>query len=154
MKFHLKEICLMRHLRLFLVVFLAVIAALAAYEWYKIKRMEQYRKAAVIAEGLQEASMVKAIISQYAEVNGRLPASNRELGIPEPAAFNRTALVRLEVTTNGTIILTYNEKSGVANGAITLIPVIGASAGGMVWRCETASFKDIESWAPQCRYVQ
>ena len=143
----------MFHVKIFITVSLAVVITLGLYEWYNIKRSEKYLAAAYISEGFQKSMVVKMYISQYFSEKDKLPSSNTELGIPEPASFKGNALDSIEVTANGIITLKYNKMSGVSNGVIYLVPDVSNSISGIAWQCSTPSFNNIESWAPQCKFV-
>lgn len=104
-------------------------------------------------EGLAAAQSVKVAIAEVFTSTGKLPASNKEAGVAEPEQFNGQALQSLQVGRAGIITLAYNEKSGVRDGRILLIPDISNTTVVIKWRCESPDFKDIAVSMAQCEYA-
>lgn len=136
----------------FLTVVLAFTFVLAGYEWYNRRRIKHYLSAAQITSGLQMASSVKVQMADFHAMNGRYPTSNQELNLPEAAQFTSQPLPALEVSPNGTITLRFENKQGIKDGIIQLIPDETAPSLGVRWRCVTPSYAGIATWVPQCEY--
>ncbi|MDO8331512.1 MAG: pilin [Fluviicoccus sp.] len=107
----------------------------------------------LVAEGLTVASSVKVQVAEYYMTEGKLPSSNAMLGLPHAKEYVRNAIIGLEVQTDGTIVVKYNEKSGVKNGELRLKPDVSKMHMGIAWLCLSPSFRDIATWAPGCRYT-
>lgn len=136
----------------FLVTVLAVALTLGAYEWYQRHEREKYISKAYIAQGLALASGLKTRIAAYYQDMGELPASNAALGLPEPDAFANGSIARVTIGKGGAITIQYNEKAGVKDGVLILSPDVGRPHLGIVWTCQTPSFKDIAVTMPMCEY--
>ncbi|MAM88753.1 MAG: hypothetical protein CME36_15720 [unclassified Hahellaceae] len=114
---------------------------------------EQSTPQAEMIEGFLAGSAVRYAVQDYVIEHGRLPASNQDLGLPEPQAYARGALSSVAVGERGRITLTFNERSGVDDGTIQLVPIASDPLYGVQWDCKTPSFEDIQSWAPACRFA-
>lgn len=136
----------------FLTVVLALVLVLAGYEWYNRRRIKTYLSAAQITSGLQVANSVKVQMANFHEEYGRYPASNQELGLPESHQFASPSLSALEVSPNGVITLRFENRQGIQDGIIQLIPGDENTSLITRWRCVTPSYASIASWAPQCEY--
>ena len=109
---------------------------------------------AYISEGFSASAVVKAQVAEYFAVTGELPSSNAEANIRIPESYAGVSLKSVRVSRGGVITLTYDEKTGVNNGIIQLVPYVGNSALGLRWQCNTSSYKGIERMAPQCNYIK
>ena len=114
---------------------------------------EEPKVDAEMIEGFLAGSSVRYAVQDYAVEHGSLPASNADLGLPEPKAYARGSLAAVEVSERGRIILTFNERSGVDGGTIQLVPIASDALYGLQWDCRTVSYQGIQSWAPACRYA-
>ena len=108
---------------------------------------------AYISEGFSASAVVKAQVAEYYSVTGKLPSSNAEAGIRIPESYAGVSLKSVRISGGGVITLTYDEKTGVNNGTIQLVPYVGNSALGLRWQCNTSSYKGIERMASQCNYI-
>lgn len=136
-----------------LTIVVAVAVVLGGLEWYRVHQTGKLVAAAHVAQGLALAGSVKNHVAAFLAEQGRFPSSNDELGLPEAERFAGQALTRLAVSEGGIITVTFNKLSGVAGGTIRLLPDEDRTAVGMRWRCETPSYRDIATLAPQCSYV-
>lgn len=143
----------MFYIKIFLTVVFAVTLTLFGYEWFNKNRTQKYISAAHISEGIAASSSVKLHITEYYQMNGSFPSSNQEIDLPPSEKFTGQSLIRLQVSDGGIITLNYDEKSGVKNGIIKLIPSID-SVTGIKWKCITPSFKNISLSIPTCEYVK
>ncbi|MFK7824624.1 MAG: pilin [Oligoflexales bacterium] len=136
--------------KIFITVFVAVIAALFTYEkFYKIR----YKQAAYISEGIVQATRIKNHVMEYYMTTGKLPSTNNDLGIAPPEQFKSESLVSLEVSKGGIITLTFDRKSGVKNGIIQFSPKVRETMNPQ-WACTTPSYQKISSYYPQCKYIE
>ena len=136
----------------FVMTVIAVAVTLAAYEWYKRIEVKKHIAAAYISEGLTLASGVKNHVAGYYQDKGKLPSSNADVGLPPAGQFVGASVAGLEITERGVITIRYNDKSGVKEGILKLIPDVSKPHMGISWLCTTPSFKGIETWAPQCKF--
>ncbi|MDQ2077075.1 pilin [Marinimicrobium sp. ABcell2] len=105
-----------------------------------------------VLQGIQASATVRTEISVYYMERGQFPASNRELGLPEPGKFSGHPLTALEVSEGGVMTLTYGERSGVKNGVVQLIPAWSPHQ-GILWQCVTPSYPGLLEAAPDCEYA-
>ncbi len=113
---------------------------------------ERYLSAALVAEGLQVGMGAKVAVTEYYANRGEFPTSNEEAELDAPGEYQTEALVSMRVGDGGVVTLAYAEKVDGAPATIQLVPEVDAR-GGLRWRCETASYRDILRFAPQCKYV-
>jgi len=104
-----------------------------------------------IAEGFQTGVMLKQAIAEFYYHRGKLPASNKEVGLGAPEVYANHALQRAEVINNGVVKLTYDGLTGVDEGVVRLIPTV--VPGMLKWRCETTDYANISKYMPQCQYL-
>jgi type IV pilus assembly protein PilA len=131
-------------------VLLLLVAIPLAINKFGEETQNNHNQAMYLANGLSMTSTFKAYIGEYYFNTGKLPSNNSEAGLPNPENFSSDAVKSVEIL-NGTIITTYTEKSGIDGGRIYLI--LEPSDFQMQWRCETASYKLINKYIPQCNYV-
>lgn len=136
----------------FLTVVLALVLVLAGYEWYNRKRMKAYLSAAQINSSLQMARGVTVQMENFFAMQGRYPASNQELGLPEAHQLDSQTHPVLEVSAGGVLTLRFENKKGIKDGIIQLIPPDENTSWNTQWRCVTPSYAKIASRAPQCEY--
>ena len=122
---------------------------LAGYETYKQKEIDTYAQAVYISEGLMIANSIKSPVAEFYLTTGKLPASNNDLNLPAAKKYAGQSILSAEVL-NGTIKLTFDEKSGKENGVIKLTPDVSQPRMGIQWLCTSNSYEKISSWAPQC----
>ncbi len=104
-----------------------------------------------IAEGLQAGSLLKQASAEFYYQQGKLPSSNEDVGLGEPEVYASNALLSAGITANGVIQLIYDDRTGVANGVVSLIPTV--VPGMLKWRCETTDYASIGKYMPQCKYL-
>lgn len=113
---------------------------------------ERYLAAALLAEGFVVASNAKTAVAEYYMNYGKLPASNRDIGLPAADRFRGQSLRSMAIAAGGRITLTYDAKSGVDGGTIELVPDTSNPAMGIRWRCVTSSYEHITVTIPQCEF--
>ena len=106
-----------------------------------------------LAQGLTAASTAKVAITEYYYSNGEPPASNHDVGLAEAEQYKGDSLRNMTISRGGVITLTYDEKTGVDNGKIQLIPDINSAQAQLNWRCVSPSFANIAIMLPNCRYL-
>lgn len=104
-----------------------------------------------IAEGFQVGVLLKQATAEFYYHQGKLPSSNQEVGMGAPEVYANNALKSAEVTSNGEIKLTYDARTGVEGGVVSLIPTV--VPGMLKWRCETRDYQNIGKYMPQCQYL-
>jgi type IV pilus assembly protein PilA len=92
-----------------------VLAILTIVAAFAIPNDQNYVQRAYVAEGLSLATPAKAAMSEYASMNGSLPASigfgdsNTNFGLPSAADIQGTAVESIRIDGN-LIRITYNDK--------------------------------------------
>jgi len=107
---------------------------------------------AYLSEGLSRGTMAKLHITERYMLEGAFPSSNYGAGLPIPTEITGQSLKSLRVSTGGIITLTFDEKTGVEDGMIKLVPQYKDSFTGITWACFTSSYKYISKILPQCHY--
>jgi Pilin (bacterial filament) len=105
-----------------------------------------------LGEGWSAANQAKTAVAEAYQNSAKMPASNHEAGLPEPAQFKGRALNGLEVSGAGIVTLTYVALDGFGGGTVHLVPDASNPAMGVSWQCISPSFVDIASAIPQCEY--
>jgi hypothetical protein len=116
------------------------------------RERERHVAASLLSEGLLVASMAKVAIAEFYQSTGAWPSSNHDVGLNDPAQFRGRSLKRMHVSEGGVITLTYDEKTGVNDGTIRLVPDAGNPQMGVRWRCVSPSFREIAISIPPCEY--
>ena len=132
----------------------AVVLSVGSYFWYKSNRSDtaMYVAAAYISEGVSASARLKIAVEQYHAETGELPASNKQIGAPEPKELASVVVKGIEVTTGGVIVIRYDKRPGMDGGIVKLVPEVINPSGFFRWRCVTPSYKDIQSMLEACRY--
>lgn len=140
-----------KHLITFLVAFVACLAALYAYNQYQIRK---FQAVAHLVEGLTLASSFKGPVAGYFAAEGRFPKTNAEAGLGPAQQYHGQSVTSVAVTAGGRIVVTFNEKSGIAGGTILLTPAaLHGVDGNVSWECTSPSFSRIEAAMSTCKYV-
>jgi len=117
----------------------------------KATAMSDSKSVAIRTDFVAATGSMKTAIAEYYLTNGKLPASNAELGLPAPGEYRGTSLKSATVTPQGAIELTFDAASGIDGGQIRLVPDVDrAGAMGIRWRCESADFAQIADLLPAC----
>ncbi|MDH3744311.1 MAG: pilin [Acidobacteriota bacterium] len=140
-----------KHITQIGIVVLAVLGVLIGLHFYQKKTVEGHVKAGFLEHGLASANPVKRDVIQYYEEYGKMPSSNDELGLPEPADLSGRSLRGIEVTEGGQLILTFSYELGVDQGRIYLTPSL-ANPTMNSWSCTTPSYPKIEKLIPECEF--
>ena len=111
--------------------------------WYYQKQKADTARTAAITDGLSLANDAQSKILKYYFDHNEFPSTNAEAGIPRPESFQIKALKSITVKKGGQLWLHFNDKSGVDNGTVVLIPVMDINS-GKLWDCKTNSFPEIK----------
>lgn len=152
------------YLGLFVLMLVAVLLGLFAFDRYKTDQiagrpamnentLEGLARAAMIRDDFVRASgSAKLAFAEYMLTNGKAPKYNTDAGLSEPTEYRGQSLIRLDLLSDR-LVLTYDAKSGVADGRIELIAdVARINTMGISWQCVSPSFTDIQRILPGCRY--
>lgn len=107
---------------------------------------------AAISSAMSHVQQLKMLVTEHYLTNGEMPSSNKEMGLPSAREYSAGALQSLGVGKNGVIIAEFNERSGVRDGRLQMIPDDSKPHMGLLWKCVSPSFADIGSWMAGCEY--
>lgn len=150
----------MSNARIFGTVIASVVAlyaiSLLLQTWFIDRTQSRYVGAAMFAQALSEASLVRRYVDTHYAETGELPANNQAIGLGPPASFANGALAALEVR-DGHIILTLDQDD--MDGAVAVIRVERSRSGvggALKWRCESADLgaSFLKTSGSQCRHVE
>ncbi|MGQ9831568.1 MAG: pilin [Thermochromatium sp.] len=128
-----------------LMIVVAIIAILAAIA---LPTYQDYAKRAHVSEGLNLAASAKTAVSEFYASQGRFPKNNTSAGLPQAGSITGNAVRQVEVSTDGLITITYNEKVE-NNGTLLLSPE--ALAGAVTWTCKNGSISNARYIPSSCK---
>jgi hypothetical protein len=106
------------------------------------------------ADFVAATGRMQVAAAEYYNVYGKLPAHNKDAGLPEPEQYRGKTLRSASFGPNGVIELVFDAKSGRDGGRIRLVPDVShAPAMGMQWRCESPDYPQVKRVLPTCDYV-
>lgn len=92
-----------------------------------------------ISEGLNLATPLKTMVTEYFETYSQLPATNAAIHVPSEITFGgkwTESVVMSDVPSRGTIVITFdNTKLPELGGNNTLLLVPSEVSGHLTWRC-------------------
>ncbi|TMP48768.1 MULTISPECIES: pilin [unclassified Pseudoalteromonas] len=118
-----------------LMIVVAIIGILAAVA---LPAYQDYTKRAHVSEGLNLAAAAKGAVTEYYVSEGDWPSTNDEAGLPASGAMTGNAVDSVEITGDGTIVITYNEKV-TQDATLILVPGIPSGGGTISWTCNTGT---------------
>lgn len=129
-----------------LMIVVAIIGILAAVA---LPAYQDYTKRAHVSEGITLAASAKAAVTEYYVSQAVWPKSNAEAGLPASTAITGNAVKSVEVKTDGTITVVYNDK--VTDDATVIFePSVASTGGSITWTCNSGTV--IDNYLPaNCR---
>jgi type IV pilus assembly protein PilA len=94
--------------------------------------------------------MLKLALSEYYVSTGKWPANAQQAGLGPAESFAGGAVSRIEVGTNGAIIVTLNDTLA-AGARIRLQPDANLQGGTINWRCSTEGAEALRRFRPPSR---
>lgn len=121
-----------------LMIVVAIIGILAAVA---IPAYQDYTVRAKISEGIALASSAKVAVTDTALSLGRfagtaLPA-NASYGLASPASITGNNVEKIEINTNGAIIITYFNDANINGDTLMLVPYVNPGRGAVTWSCSS-----------------
>ena len=118
------------------------------------RTLAEERALAAIISDFSAVSGVRLAIAEFYMSNGRMPATNAEVGLPAPETYKGQSLVSVKVGDGGTMLLTFDVASGVEGGVIEWQPdLAGLESMGLQWHCQTHDYPQIVRALPNCVFV-
>lgn len=136
----------------FLSMVMAIVLVLYLCYLYYGREIGEFKNKVSIVNGMRMASQIKTDISEYYQSNNSFPNSSSELFLPKPEEFADGAVKSLGLESEGVIKITYNEKSGIDNGLIYIVPDVSRSWIGITWKCISTNIKNISSLIEECHF--
>lgn len=125
-----------------LMIVVAIIGILAAIA---IPAYQDYTIRAQASEGMSLVDGAKTSIAEYYTTNGSLPTNNATAGLATDVSINGNYVSQVDVTSTGTIKVTYGNKANTAHLSgkfLFLSPV--THAGSISWTCGSTG-TDVEA---------
>jgi len=115
------------------------------------QRLENSRRA-MLHSALASASMFKVAVTEFYLLEGRLPASNNQVGLATPADYRSDAVRSIAIGAGGIITVTLNEKlAASAKTEIILEPQATKDARIGKWQCTSNAARDIQAMLASCK---
>lgn len=92
---------------------------------------------ALLLKDLATADSAKLAISETWASTGAPPASNEAAGLLPPASFARDFLRTLTVRKDGSVLLAFDPRIGVANAGVLMVPDLQKDSSHLNWHCST-----------------
>ena len=114
----------------------------------------EQRAIEAIRNDIVAISSVKVAITEHYMSIGRMPLTNAEAGLPEPAEYRGRSLRSLSIGDDGRIVLEFDGLWGHDGGIIEFVPDLGGTeAMGVQWHCATSDYPQIMRALPSCDYA-
>ena len=130
-----------------LMIVVAIIGILAAIA---IPQYGAYTGRAQAAEALSIASPIKTAVAEYVQVNGGLPATNKEANVKEAAKYAGTYVATATIGAGGKISIAFKSDKGVKTQlqgkTITLTPT--DTGGSVTWKCANTLDAEHSNYVP------
>jgi type IV pilus assembly protein PilA len=121
-----------------LIELMMVVAIIGILASIAIPAYQDYTIRAQVVEAFSLAGELKGSVQEFRKDRGRLPQTNAEAGVPEPAQLIGNYVTAIEVQ-NGALHVHFgnNVNVAIAGKVLTLQPLVvtGSPASPMSWRC-------------------
>jgi hypothetical protein len=145
----------------FVVMVAAIFVGLFLYDEFRAKRpvddfgvgKAHERVKLIQGDYARAADPARTAVAEFYINSGKWPATNKDVGLPEPSAYRGDSLRSLEVSENR-ITLTFDDKIGPDGGKIILIGTYLADQMGIKWACVSPNIADISVAVGTCRNAE
>lgn len=117
---------------------------------YVVEQTSNFFRAQAYAKGVKVAQSFRVAATQHYLEEGRWPASNKAMGMPEPSSFAGGNLRSVGIDGSGRISVVFAAGEGKTETIIQQ----GADnpSGFMAWKCFSHDIKEIAAILPNCVY--
>ena len=124
-------------------------AAVKNSKQYQETQRQQSTRATGLVNALTAAAGIKTAMTEYYMTEGKWPASNKELGMPEPTGFKAAGVRSVGIVPGGAIQMIVDD---LGKRAELYLRADANAAGQIHWRCESRAIPDIAQIVPACTY--
>ena len=135
----------MHHRGFTLIELMIVVAIIGILASIAIPSYQDYTVRAQVVEAFTLASEIKGSVQEFRKERGRMPANNREAGIPPADKLIGNYVTSIDVVGGALHVRMGNHSNKLIEGhVVTLQPLVvtGSPASPMSWRCGRRSVPD------------
>lgn len=128
----------------------ALNAAVEESKNYREQQLLSFSRSESYVKGFVAASAFKVGMVEYYQTEGKWPATNKDIGLNEPASFEVGNLKSVGIAAGGQVKIVYAAAAGKTE-TLSLQGVANPN-GQVSWTCVTSDISDIASIVPGCAY--